>query len=165
MSKSRSTSIGMGLAVTLVLTLTGMANWAMYHLFLVPTGSEIMSFLVFIVVIACVVQVLELAVAKFFPALQNSFGIFLPLITVNCAVLAVSLFMVLRTYTFWQTTFFAFGSGLGWFLAIAIISGIREKMHMVSDVPQGLRGAGITFVIAGILSLAFMGFSGMVNVQ
>tara|TARA_B100000315_G_scaffold238912_1_gene257167 strand:+ start:2435 stop:3025 length:591 start_codon:yes stop_codon:yes gene_type:complete len=165
MSRQTNTAIGMGIAVIFVMTITAIVNWLLYHFVLIPSGSEIMSYLVFIIVIASVVQLLEMIIEKFFPRLQSSFGIFLPLITVNCTILAVSLFMVLRTYNFWQTVLFSSGSGVGWALAITIIAAIREKLRMVSDVPQGLRGAGITMVIAGILSLAFMGFSGMVDIQ
>jgi len=165
MSRQLGTAVGMGIAVTFVLVITGVINWLLLHLVLIPTGSEIMAYLVFIIIIASVVQLLEMIIEKFFPRLQSSFGIFLPLITVNCTVLAVSLFVALREYNFWQTLFFALGSGIGWTVAISIVAAIREKVALISDVPSGLRGAGITMVIVGILALAFMGFSGMGNVQ
>ena len=165
MSRNINTAVGMGIAMVFVMTITAAINWILLHFILIPAGSEIMSYLVFIIVIASVVQLLEMIIEKFFPRLQSSFGIFLPLITVNCTILAVSLFMVLREYNFRQTVFFALGSGAGWCLAITIISAIREKIALVSDVPKDLRGAGITMVIAGILALAFMGFSGMVSIQ
>ncbi len=165
MSRNVNTATGMGIAVIFVMTIPAVINWALYHFVLLPTGSEIMAYLVFIIVIASAVQLLEMIIEKFFPRLQSSFGIFLPLITVNCTILAVSLFMVLRTYSFWQTVFFALGSGAGWTLAIIIIAAIREKMRLISDIPDGLKGAGITMVIAGILALAFMGFSGIVSIQ
>lgn len=165
MSRHINTAVGMGIAVIFVMTITTGINWLLYHFILLPTGSEIMSYLVFIIVIAGVVQLLEMIIEKFFPRLQSSFGIFLPLITVNCAILAISLFMVLRTYNFWQTVFFALGSGVGWALAISIIAAIREKLRLISDVPDGLKGTGITMVIAGILALSFIGFSGMVSIQ
>jgi Na+-transporting NADH:ubiquinone oxidoreductase subunit E len=165
MSRNISTAAGMGIAVIFVMTLTSLVSWFLYHFILIPTGSEIMAYLVFIIVIASVVQLLEMIIEKFLPRLQSSFGIFLPLITVNCTILAVSLFMVLRTYNFWQTMLFALGSGVGWALAISIIAAIREKLRMVADIPDGLKGAGITMIIAGILALAFMGFSGMVSIQ
>tara|TARA_Y100000031_G_C8030908_1_gene297076 strand:- start:169 stop:636 length:468 start_codon:yes stop_codon:yes gene_type:complete len=155
----------MGFAVILVVTLTTIINWLLLHFILIPTGSEIMAYLVFIIIIASVVQLLEMVIEKFFPALQSSFGIFLPLITVNCTILAVSLFMILRDYTFLQTVLFAVGSGIGWALAITIISAIREKLFLIGDIPKGLKGAGITMVVAGILALAFFGFSGMVSIQ
>ena len=165
MSRNLNTACGMGVAVIIVMLLTTVINWLLLHFILIPTGSEIMAYLVFIIVIASVVQLLEMVIEKFFPRLQSSFGIFLPLITVNCTILAASLFMVLRTYKFWQTVLFAIGSGTGWALAIIIIAALREKLVLVSDVPNGLKGAGITMVIAGILALAFIGFSGMVSIQ
>ena len=165
MSRNISTAIGMGFAVIFVMVITAAINWALLNFILIPTGSEIMAYLVFIIIIASVVQLLEMLIEKFFPRLQNSFGIFLPLITVNCTILAVSLFMILRDYNFWQTLFFALGSGIGWTLAICIIAAIREKLMLIGDVPDGLKGAGIAMVIAGILALAFMGFSGMVSIQ
>ncbi len=165
MSRNLNTAAGMGFAVILVMTATTTINWLLLHFILIPTGSGIMSYLVFIIIIASVVQLLEMLMERFLPRLHSSFGIFLPLITVNCAILAISLFMVLRSYNFWQTILFAVGSGFGWSLAIIIIAAIREKLVLVSDIPDGLKGAGITMVIAGILSLAFMGFSGMVSIQ
>jgi Na+-transporting NADH:ubiquinone oxidoreductase subunit E len=165
MSRHLNTAVGMGIAVIFVMVITAGINWLLYHCILLPTHSEIMTYLIFIIVIASTVQLLEMIIEKFFPRLQSSFGIFLPLITVNCTILAVSLFMVLRTYNFWQTVFYALGSGVGWTLAISIIAAIREKLRIISDLPTGLKGAGITMVIAGILALAFMGFSGMVNIQ
>lgn len=165
MSRHLNTAIGMGFAVTLVITITTTINWLLLHFILIPTGSEIMAYLVFIIIIASVVQLLEMVIEKFFPRLQSSFGIFLPLITVNCTILAVSLFMVLRDYNLGQTVLFALGSGIGWAIAISIIAAIREKLLLVGDVPNGLKGAGITMVVAGILALAFFGFSGMVSIQ
>jgi Na+-transporting NADH:ubiquinone oxidoreductase subunit E len=165
MSGRVGTAAGMGAAVTFVLAITGPLNWAVYEYLLVPSHSEVMAFLVFIIVIASAVQLVEMLVSRFFPALHSSFGVFLPLITVNCAVLAVSLFVMLREYNFWQTVTFSIGTGVGWGLATTIIAGIRERLTLVADVPADLRGAGITMVIAGILALAFIGFSGMVAVQ
>lgn len=163
-SKNLKNAKGMGLAVVFVVTLTGMINWPIYAL-LKATHTTQLSLLVFIITIAATVQFLELILEKFIPALYNAFGIFLPLITVNCIVLAVSLFFVNRAYTFGETAVFSFGSSLGWMLAIVLVAGIREKMAWVSDVPKGLRGKGITFIILGILSLAFIGFSGLANIQ
>ena len=165
MSRQLNTAFGMGLAVIFVIVITTAINWSLLNFVLIPTGSEVMSYLVFIIIIASVVQLLEMLIEKFFPGLQNSFGIFLPLITVNCTILAVSLFMVLREYSLWQTVLFALGSGVGWCLAICIIAAIREKLTLIGDIPDGLKGAGITMVVAGILALAFMGFSGMVSIQ
>lgn len=165
MSRQLNTAFGMGVAVILVMTITTVINWFLLHCILIPTGSEIMAYLLYIIIIASVVQLLEMVVEKFFPRLQNSFGIFLPLITVNCTILAVALFMALREYSLLQTLFFSIGSGAGWTLAISIIAAIREKLFLVSDVPNGLKGAGITMVVAGILALAFIGFSGMVGIR
>lgn len=165
MSRHVNTAVGMGVAVILVVAITTTINWLLLHFILIPTGSEIMSYLVFIIIIASVVQLLEMIIERFFPRLQSSFGIFLPLITVNCTILAVSLFMVLRDYSLCQTVVFALGSGVGWAIAISIIAAIREKLLLVGDVPNGLKGAGITMVVAGILALAFFGFSGMVSIQ
>lgn len=150
---------GMGIAVVLVVTLTAMINYPIYRL-LQATGTERLNILVFIITIAATVQVLEMALERFIPSLYNAFGIFLPLITVNCVVLAVSLFFVNRDYNFIETTTFSFGAGVGWLLAIVLVAGIREKMNRISDVPKGLRGKGIVFIILGILALAFIGFTG-----
>lgn len=165
LSRSLKTATGMGLSVIFVVTLTAIINWPIYHLILVPLKSEIITYIVFIIVIAASVQLLEMIMEKFFPVLEASFGIFLPLITVNCMVLAVSLFMVLREYNYIKTIFFAFGSSIGWTLAIIIVAAIREKLKLTGDIPKGLRGPGITMIIAGILALAFIGFSGMVGIK
>jgi len=165
MSRQVNTAVGMGVAVVFVMLITAPLNWLLYHLVLVRTGSDVMAYLVFIIIIASTVQLLEMIIERFLPRLHSSFGIFLPLITVNCAILAISLFMVLRDYSFVQTILFSLGSGVGWTLAITVIAAIRAKLAQIADVPTGLRGAGITMIVAGILALAFMGFSGMVNVQ
>ncbi len=154
---------GMGLAVVFVVTLTGIINWPIYAL-LKSTGTTNLSLLVFIITIAATVQFLEMFLERFIPKLYNAFGIFLPLITVNCVVLAVSLFFVNREYTFAETAVFSFGSALGWMLAIILVAGIREKMKKQSDVPRGLVGKGIVFIILGILALAFIGFTGIANI-
>ena len=153
-------AVGMGAAVVFVVTLTGIINWPIYQL-LVATKTENLALLVFIITIAATVQFLEIFMEKNLPALYRSFGIFLPLITVNCVVLAVSLFFVNRNYDFAQTAVFSFGSSLGWLLAIFLVAGIRQKVFAISDVPRGLVGKGIVFVIMGILSLAFIGFTGL----
>ena len=165
LSRSLRTALGMGMAVIFVITLTAAINWPVYHLILVPTHSELVYYIVFIIVIAASVQLLEMIMERFFPPLQASFGIFLPLITVNCTVLAISLFMVLRDYSYIKTLFFAFGSAVGWTLAITIVAAINEKLKLVGDIPKGLRGPGIIMVIAGIIALAFLGFGGMVSIQ
>ncbi|MCK9471715.1 MAG: Rnf-Nqr domain containing protein [Bacilli bacterium] len=157
---------GMGIAVIFVVTLTAMINYPIYML-LKSTGTSYLSLLIFIITIAATVQFLEMFLDKFFPKLYNAFGIYLPLITVNCVVLAVSLFFVNREYTFIETTAFSFGSAVGWFLAIVLVAGIRTKMaktHNKGDLPKGLAGRGIVFVILGILALAFIGFTGLANI-
>lgn len=165
LSRRLKTAWGMGMAVLFVVTLTAAINWPIYHLILVPTGSELIYYVVFIVVIAASVQLVEMLMERFFPALQAAFGIFLPLITVNCTVLAISLFMVLRDYSYVKTLVFAVGSAVGWLLAITVVSAINEKLELVGNVPKGLRGPGIIMIIAGIISLAFLGFSGMVGIE
>jgi Na+-transporting NADH:ubiquinone oxidoreductase subunit E len=153
-------AVGMGAAVTLVVTLTAVINYPIYQLLKV-TGTGQLDLLIFIITIAATVQVLEILLEKFIPNLYNAFGIYLPLITVNCVVLAVSLFFVNRDYNFVQTATFSFGSGLGWLLAIVLVASIREKLDVYGDLPKGLRGKAIVFLILGILSLAFVGFSGL----
>ncbi len=164
-SKNLKTAFGMSVSVIFVVVMTALLNWPIYHLILLPTGSEIIAYIVFIITIASSVQLLEMVLEKFFPPLQSAFGIFLPLITVNCIVLAVSLFVILRNYNFLQTIFFALGSAVGWSLAIITIAAIREKLLLIGDIPKGLKGPGIVLIIAGIISLAFMGFAGMLKIQ
>jgi len=164
LSKSLRTASGMGFAVIFVVTLTALINWPIYNYILVPLHSELIYYIVFIIVIAGTVQLVEMIMEKFFPVLQAAFGIFLPLITVNCTVLAVSLFMVIRTYNYLQSVVFAFGASVGWIFAIVIVAAINEKLALVGDIPKGMKGPGIIMTIAGILSLAFLGFAGMVNV-
>jgi Na+-transporting NADH:ubiquinone oxidoreductase subunit E len=154
----------MSVAVIFVVTLTAAINWPIYRI-LVATNSELIYCIVFIIVIAATVQLVEMIMERFFPPLQAAFGIFLPLITVNCTVLAVSLFMVLRDYSYAATVVFAFGSAVGWMLAIMIVAAINEKLKLVGNVPKGLQGTGIIMIIAGIIALAFLGFGGMVDVK
>lgn len=154
---------GMGVAVVLVTGLTAVINWPIYE-FLKSTGTQDLSLLVFMITIATTVQFLEILIEKFLPAIYNTFGIYLPLITVNCIVLAISLFFVNRDYTFAETAVYGFGSGFGWMIAIILLAGIREKMFKRSDLPRGLTGKGIAFVLLGILAIAFIGFTGIANV-
>jgi len=162
-SKNLRTAMGMGGAVIFVVTLTSLINWLIYNIILIPTGSEIISLLVFIITIAATVQLVEMLMEKYTPSLYIGFGVFLPLITVNCAVLGVTLFMILREYTLAQTLFFALGSSAGFFMAITLVAAIREKLDLIGDVPRGLQGPGIVMIILGILALGFMGFGGMVE--
>ena len=164
LSRSVKTAFGMSVAVIFVVTLTAAINWPIYRI-LVATNSELIYYIVFIIVIAATVQLVEMIMERFFPPLQAAFGIFLPLITVNCTVLAVSLFMVLRDYSYAATVMFAFGSAVGWMLAIMIVAAINEKLKLVGNVPKGLQGTGIIMIIAGIIALAFLGFGGMIDVK
>lgn len=178
-SKSVKVAIGLGIAVIVIETITVPANQLIYSLFLkkgamtwansfIPETmvnfSEIdlnfLSFISFIGVIAALVQVLEMFLDKYMPSLYNALGIFLPLITVNCAILGASLFMQERNQTFGESVTYGFGCGVGWALAIMALAGIREKLKY-SDVPPPLRGLGITFITVGLMSLAFMSFSGI----
>jgi Na+-transporting NADH:ubiquinone oxidoreductase subunit E len=135
----------------------------MYKYVLVPLGIEYLRLLVFIVIIAAFTQLLEMIIERFSEKLYYALGIFLPLITVNCAILGIALFMLNKPYTFWQAFAFGAGGGFGWFLSITLIGGIREKIKE-SDLPKGLEGPAITLIIIGIMSLAFVGFSGMLKI-
>lgn len=161
-SREIPTALGMGMAVVFVMVMTMGLNWPLYHLVLVPYGVEYLSFLVFIIVIATFVQIVEIFIDRYSPVLYVSLGVFLPLITVNCAILGVSLLMVLREYTYIESLVFSLGSGLGWMMAIVSMAGIRQKLAF-SRIPKGLVGPGITLIIAGIMAMAFMGFAGMIR--
>jgi Na+-transporting NADH:ubiquinone oxidoreductase subunit E len=169
-SKRVETALGLGIAVIAVQTITVPANNLIFNLFLkdgalawagLPdVDLSFLGLISYIGVIAAIVQILEMFLDKYVPALYNALGIFLPLITVNCAILAGSLFMVERDYTFGESVVFGLGSGTGWALAIVALAGIRDKM-VFSDVPDGLKGLGITFITAGLMAIAFMSFSGI----
>jgi Na+-transporting NADH:ubiquinone oxidoreductase subunit E len=169
-SKRAETALGLGIAVTVVQVITLPMNNLIYT-YILKEGALAwagypdldLSFLVLIVsigVIAAMVQVLEMFLDRYFPALYNSLGIYLPLITVNCAILAGSLFMVERQYNFAESVVYGFGSGFGWGLAIVVLAAVREKMRY-SNIPKGLEGLGITFITVGLIALAFMAFSGI----
>jgi Na+-transporting NADH:ubiquinone oxidoreductase subunit E len=171
-SKNVKTAIGLGIAVTIIQALTVPANNLVYT-YLLKKGAlswlgssyaevdlTFLGFISYIGVIAALVQVLEMVLDRFFPPLYNALGIFLPLITVNCAILGGSLFMEQREYNFADSVVYGLGSGFGWALAIAALAGIREKMKY-SDVPPPLRGLGITFITVGLMALAFMSFGGI----
>jgi len=162
-SREVDTSAGLGWAVVFVMTTTSALNWLAYHYILVPFDLTYLRFVVFIVIIAAFVQIVEMIIERVSDKLYIALGIFLPLITVNCAILGVSLFMVIRDYTFINSLFFGLGSGIGWMIAIMAMAGIRQKMTR-SRVPRALAGAGIALIIAGIMALAFMGFSGMIKI-
>ncbi len=165
-SKKISTAFGLGVAVTVVLAISVPANQFVYSLVLkdgaLVKGVDLtfLKFITFIGVIAAIVQILEMILDKYFPALYNALGIFLPLITVNCAIFGGVSFMVQRDYNFIESAVYGAGAGLGWMLAIVALAGITEKLKY-ADVPVGLRGLGITFISGGLMALAFMSFSGI----
>jgi len=161
LARSLKTAFGMGIAVIFVIFLTAAVNWPIYHLILKPNHAEILKYIVFIIVIAASVQLVEMIMERFFPALQASFGIFLPLITVNCTVLFVSLQVISTDLKYLQTVVYALGAAIGFWLAIVIVAAIYEKLELIGDVPRGLKGPGIIMITTGILALSFMGFSGM----
>ncbi len=163
-SREMESSFGLGISVMFVLTVTTGLNWLVYRYILVPFDIVYLQYIVFIIVIAAFVQLLELVIERYAPALYYTLGIFLPLITVNCAIFGVSLFMVIRSYNFLQSIAFGAGSGIGWMLAILMLAAIRRKLKE-KLVPAGLQGVGISLIITGIMALAFVGFSGIVQVQ
>ena len=171
-SKKIQTSLGLGIAVVVVLAITVPVNNLIY-VYLLKEGAltwisadfatvdlSFLGLLTYIGVIAAMVQILEMVLDKYFPSLYNALGLFLPLITVNCAIMGASLFMVERDYNFAESTVYGVGAGIGWALAITALAGIREKLKY-SDVPAGLQGLGITFMTVGLMSLGFMSFSGV----
>jgi len=156
-------AFGMGMAVTFVVTLSGTLTWLIDHLILMPLGLEVTRYVCFILVIAGAVQLVEMYLRKFFPALYESFGIFLPLITTNCAILGLCLFLNLwEIDNLPEAVVLSFGAGIGFTMAICIMAGIRENLDL-ADVPACLKGAPITLITAGLLTLAFMGFAGMIK--
>lgn len=159
-----NTAVGLGGAVTFVMFFTTILNYLIYHQILVPLGIEFLSFIIFIAVIAAFVQFVEMFIERFSPDLYYALGIFLPLITVNCAILGASLFMVIRSYDLPQTIVYGLGAGLGWALAIVLMAGLREKMGY-SNVPAPLSGTGVIMLIAGVIAMTFMGFGGMLSIQ
>ena len=169
-SKKVQTSLGLGIAVIVVLVITVPINNLIYNSVL-KSGAlawaglpdvdlSFLGFITYIGVIAAMVQILEMFLDKYVPALYSALGVFLPLITVNCAIMGASLFMVERDYSFGESVVYGLGAGTGWALAIVALAGIREKLKY-SDVPAGLQGLGITFIIVGLMSLGFMSFSGV----
>jgi Na+-transporting NADH:ubiquinone oxidoreductase subunit E len=163
-SRQLKTAVGLGSAVTFVLGCTAVLNWMVYHWLLVPLELEYLRFIAFIIVIAAFVQFVEMVVERFSPVLYYALGIFLPLITVNCAILGVSLFMIIREFGFVVSFFYGVGSGVGWALAIIAMAGIREKMQR-ARLPRGLEGPGITLIVAGIMALAFIGLAGVLTAR
>ncbi|MBW1847943.1 MAG: NADH:ubiquinone reductase (Na(+)-transporting) subunit E [Deltaproteobacteria bacterium] len=169
-SKNIDTAIGLGFAVVFVLTITTPLNWLIYHFLLAPGALEwaglpnldlsFLKFIMFIAVIAAMVQAIEIIIDKYSAGLYSALGVFLPLITVNCAILGASLFMVEREHTFIESVVFGFGSGIGWMLAIVAMAAIRIKLRY-ADLPKGLEDYGITMIVTGLMAMAFMLFSGI----
>jgi len=161
-SRKIEQAVGMGMATTFVMTLAASVTWVIYHFILMRFGLPFLEYAAFIIVIASLVQIVEMFLRKFSPVLYRSLGIYLPLITTNCAILGLTLFMVLRNYLFIESVVFGLGAGCGFTLALVIMAGIREELEC-GEIPKSLQGAGITLIIAGILALAFMGFGGLIS--
>ena len=163
-SREFPTAVGLGAAVTFVMTTTTIINYLVYHYVLVPYDLGHLQFVVFIAVIAAFVQLVEMFLERFSPRLYYALGIFLPLITVNCAILGAALFMVNFGYTFFQAVGFGAGAGVGWALAIVLMAGLRQKMRY-ANIPAPFQGVAVTMIVTGVMALAFMGFAGMVSIQ
>jgi Na+-transporting NADH:ubiquinone oxidoreductase subunit E len=164
-SKDLKSSVGLGGAVIFVTTFTAPLNWLVYYKLLVPFNLEYLQYIAFIIVVAAFVQIIEMIIERVSTILYLTLGIFLPLITVNCAILGASLFLVIREYSLIQSVAYGLGSGTGWALAIAALAGIRQKMEKRSKVIPELEGAGIALIITGIIAMAFIGFSGIVKIN
>lgn len=162
-SKKVDTSLGLGAAVIFVTACTSALNYLIYQYLLLPLGLDYLRLITFIVLIAAFTQLVEMIIERVSEKLYNSLGIFVPLITVNCAILGISLFMLNKPYSFLQAFAFGLGGGFGWFLAISLIGAIRERINEAA-LPRGLEGPGITLIIIGIMALGFIGFSGMIKI-
>ena len=161
-SKKIDSALSMGVAVTFVLTLTAVVTWAINHWILIPYGIPYLQIVSFILVIASLVQLVEMFVRKTSPPLYQAMGIYLPLITVNCVIMGLALLASLKEYGFAETVVFGVGAGIGFTLAIVLMAAIREQLEL-TDVPGPLKGAPIALIVAGIMALAFLGFSGMIK--
>ena len=161
-SRELKASIGLGAAVIFVMVSTCMLNWLAYRYVLVPLKLEFFRFILFIIIIAAFVQFVEMVIDRFSPRLYQILGVFLPLITVNCAILGACLFMIIRDYTFIVSIGYGLGSGIGWFMAIISMAAIRERLKN-ERIPAGLQGPGITLIIAGLMAMAFVGFAGVLQ--
>ena len=161
-SRQTETAVGMGMAVIFVMTVASVVTWFIQYFFLDPLGIGYLQTVAFILVIASLVQLVEMVIHKISPPLYRALGIYLPLITTNCAVMGVAVLNIQKELTFLQTAFFGFGASVGFTLALVIFAGLRERTEL-SDIPAPLRGTAITLIMAGLLSLAFMGFSGLVK--
>jgi len=161
-SRQTETALGMGFAVVFVMTVASVATWVIHTAFLEPFGIEYLRTIAFILVIASLVQLVEIVMQKVSPVLYQALGIYLPLITTNCAVLGVSILNIQKQHGFLETLFFGFGASIGFTVALVLFSGLRERIAL-ADVPDAFRGTAIALITAGLLSLAFMGFSGLVR--
>ncbi len=161
-SKKIETAIGMGMAVIFVMTLSSLFTWLAYEYLLVPYHIEYLQTIVFILIIAAFVQLVEMFIQKASPALYQALGIYLPLITTNCAVLGVAVINIQASHTFWESVLFGFGAAVGFALALVLFAGIRERLDL-ADIPKPMQGTAIALVTAGLLALAFMGFTGLVK--
>ncbi|MCK4646252.1 MAG: electron transport complex subunit RsxA [Candidatus Aminicenantes bacterium] len=161
-SKKIDSAFSMGLAVTFVMTLTAVVSWAINYWILIPYGLDYLQIVSFILVIASLVQLVEMFIRKISPPLYQAMGIYLPLITTNCAIMGLAIIAARKEYGLAETVIFGVGAGLGFTLAIVLMAGIREQLEL-ADVPEALKGPGIALIIAGIMALAFMGFSGMIK--
>ena len=161
-SRDIKASLGLGAAVIFVMVTTCIINWLAYNYVLVPLKLEFFRFILFIIIIAAFVQFVEMVIDRFSPRLYQTLGVFLPLITVNCAILGACLFMIIRQYTLIVSIGYSLGSGIGWFLAIFAMAGIKEKLAN-ERIPKGLQGPGITLIIAGLMALGFVGFAGVLQ--
>lgn len=161
-SKKIGSAVSMGLAVTFVMTITAVFSWMINNWILIPYKLDYLQIVSFILIIASLVQLVEMFIRKMSPPLYQALGIYLPLITTNCAIMGLALLSALMKYGFIQTVIYGVGSGLGFTLAIVLMAGIREQLDL-ADVPEALKGAGIALIVAGIMALAFTGFSGMIS--
>lgn len=161
-SKKIDSAFSMGLAVTFVMTITAVVSWAINHWILIPHELDYLQIVSFILVIASLVQLVEMFIRKISPPLYQALGIYLPLITTNCAIMGLAVIAARKEYSFPETVIFGVGSGIGFTIAIVLMAGIREQLEL-ADIPESLKGAAIALIIAGIMALAFMGFSGMIK--
>ncbi len=161
-SNKIESAVGLGMATTFVMTIAATVTWLIYYYILVPFKLVFLQYVAFIIVIASLVQFVEMVIKKVSPALYRALGIYLPLITTNCAILGLTLFMVLREYAFLESVVFGLGAGIGFTLALVVMAGIREELDF-ADIPEALKGTGITLILAGMLALAFMGFGGIIS--
>ena len=163
-SNKLSSAVSMGMAVTFVMTITAVVTWPLYHFVLAPYKLEFLKIVSFILVIASLVQFVEMFVRKVSEPLYDALGIYLPLITTNCAILGFALLFVLKSFSYLESIVFGVGAGGGFTLALVLMAGIREEIEF-ADIPESLKGAGITLLVAGILSLSFMGFAGLIRIS